>query len=338
MGNLVEVRDLVKVYPDGTRAVDGISFEVAEGEMFGFLGPNGAGKTTAIRVLVTLLPKTSGSARVRGIEVDEDPGAVRRAIGYAAQFIGVDDDLTARENLVLQGRLHGMSAAGARRRADELLEIVALDPVAEKRAGAFSGGMRRRLDLAQALVHDPPLLFLDEPTTGLDPQTRNALWRHLEELNARGTTIFLTTQYMEEADRLCDRLAIIDHGAIVVAGSPGELKRGVGGDVVTVGLSEDADEAMLRHAVEALTAFPGAGEPTTFDASVALPVKNAGEALSAMVRRLDEAGIAVATISMSSPSLDEVFLKHTGERMRVEAPTQRASSSMFSAMHRRGRR
>jgi ABC-2 type transport system ATP-binding protein len=198
--------------------------------------------------------------------------------------------------------------------------------------------MRRRLDLAQALVHRPPLLFLDEPTTGLDPQTRNAMWRHLEELHREGTTVFLTTQYLEEADRLCERLAIIDQGRIVVAGSPTELKREIGGDVITLSLPDDADEALLRRAVQALSAFPGAGEPTTFDHAVSLPVKDAGEALSPLVRRLDEAGIPVAKLSLASPSLDEVFLKHTGERMRVEAPNQKASSSMSGVMGGRRRR
>ncbi|HEX6207805.1 MAG TPA: ATP-binding cassette domain-containing protein [Actinomycetota bacterium] len=335
MTKLIEVESLTKVYPDGTRAVDDVSFHVEEGEMFGFLGPNGAGKTTTIRILVTLLPKTSGSARVGGIEVSEDPDTVRRSIGYAAQFIGVDDDLPAHENLVLQARLHGIGKAEARRRADELLDVFALSPVADRRAATFSGGMRRRLDLAQALAHRPPLVFLDEPTTGLDPQTRNAMWRYLEELNRGGTTVFLTTQYLEEADRLCTRLAIIDHGRIVVEGSPAELKKEVGGDVVTLAL-EDDDPETLRRALEAVTAFPGAGEPRVFDHSISLPVKDAGEALSALVRRLDAAGIPVARLAMSSPTLDEVFLRHTGERMRVEDPNTRAPSSTFRVM--RGRR
>ena len=338
MMDLIEVEGLVKVYPDGTRAVDDVSFQVAEGELFGFLGPNGAGKTTTIRILVTLLPKTSGEARVAGVEVDADPETVRRTIGYAAQFIGVDDDLTGLENLVLQGQLHGMTAADARRRADELLEIFALVPAADKRARAYSGGMRRRLDLAQSLVHQPPLLFLDEPTTGLDPQTRNALWQHLEELNKEGTTIFLTTQYLEEADRLCERLAIIDNGKIVVTGSPKELKEEIGGDVVTLTLPEDAGDEVLRRAVTALSELPGAGEPSTFDHALSITVKNAGAALSDIVRRLDDAGVPVAQLALSSPTLDEVFLRHTGERMRVETLNDRASSSMSQVMGGRRRR
>jgi ABC-2 type transport system ATP-binding protein len=337
VASVIEVRDLTKVYPDGTRAVDGVSFDVGEGELFGFLGPNGAGKTTTIRVLVTLLPRTSGAARVAGVDVAEDPERVRRAIGYAAQFIGVDDDLSALENLVLQGRLHGMGTADARRRAGELLEIFALDAVADRRARTFSGGMRRRLDLAQALVHGPALLFLDEPTTGLDPQTRNALWQHLEELNRGGTTIFLTTQYLEEADRLCERLAIIDQGMIVVSGSPAELKRGVGGDVVTLTLPDEEDRGALERAVRAWSDVAGAEPPTTFDRSVALTVPDGARILGDLVRRLDGSGVPIGKLSLASPSLDEVFLKHTGERMRVEDTNARASSSVFASLHR-GRR
>lgn len=334
MNSLIEVQDLVKVYPDGTRAVDDVSFEVNQGEVFGFLGPNGAGKTTTIRILVTLLPKTSGSARVGGFGVDEDPESIRNMIGYAGQFIGVDVDLTGKENLVLQGRLHGMGRKDAERRAGELLELFALTEAADKRAGAYSGGMRRRLDLAQALVHQPRLVFLDEPTTGLDPQTRTALWRHLEEINRGGTTIFLTTQYMEEADRLCTRLAIIDHGRIVVTGSPTKLKSEVGGDVVTLELAEEGNGALVERAKRAVAGFPGAGDPTVLDHGLAVPVAEAGRSLSDLVRRLDEQGVPIAKLSFTTPTLDEVFLKYTGERMRVEE-TGRAQSSMAPMARRR---
>jgi ABC-2 type transport system ATP-binding protein len=337
VSELIEVTGLTKVYPDGTKAVDAVTFHVKSGEVFGFLGPNGAGKTTTIRILVTLLPKTAGTASVGGFDVDREPEPIRKMIGYAGQFIGVDVDLTGRENLILQARLHGIGPRDARRRADELLELFALTDARDKRAGAYSGGMRRRLDLAQGLVHAPPLVFLDEPTTGLDPQTRTALWTHLGELRAGGTTIFLTTQYMEEADRLCSRLAIIDHGKIVVEGSPVGLKANVGGDVVTVSLPEDADGALVERAKRALTGFPGAGEPTTFDHSVAVPVKDAGRSLSDLVRRLDEHGVPIAQLSFATPTLDEVFLKYTGERMRVEE-TGRAQSSMMTSMRGRGRR
>jgi daunorubicin resistance ABC transporter ATP-binding subunit len=334
---LIEVENLVKVYPDGTRAVDDVSFEVRAGEIFGFLGPNGAGKTTTIRILVTLLPRTSGSARVAGLEVDREPEAIRRMIGYAGQFIGIDVDLTGRENLVLQGRLHAMSTSIATRRADELLELFGLTDARDRRAAAYSGGMRRRLDLAQALVHRPLLLFLDEPTTGLDPQTRNALWRHLEELRSGGSTIFLTTQYMEEADRLCSRLAIIDHGRIVVSGSPSELKATVGGDVVTLALPDEADGALVDRARNALAGLPGASAPTAFDHSVAVSVTDAGQSLSELVRRLDQQGVPIAKLTFTTPTLDEVFLKYTGERMRVEEATT-AHSSMFATMRGARRR
>jgi len=338
MTSLIEVEGLTKIFPDGTRAVDDVTFEVESGEVFGFLGPNGAGKTTTIRILVTLLPKTTGSASVGGFDVDEHPEEIRSMIGYAGQFIGIDIDLTGRENLILQGRLHAMSARDAGRRADDLLEVFALEEAAHRRAGAYSGGMRRRLDLAQALVHEPPLVFLDEPTTGLDPQTRNALWRHLQELARAGTTIFLTTQYLEEADRLCGRLSIIDHGKIVVTGSPDALKQEVGGEVVTVTLPEDAPEDVLRRAVSALSAFPGAGAPTTFDHSVALPLPEAGRNLSEVIRRLDESSVAIEQLSFTRPTLDEVFLKYTGERMRSEETSGRGQSSASPSMMRgRGR-
>ena len=336
MAELIAVENLVKVYPDGTRAVDDVSFSVAEGEIFGFLGPNGAGKTTTIRILVTLLPKTSGRAVVGGVEVSDDPEAVRRMIGYAAQFIAIDDDLTALENLVLQGRLHGTEAGNAARRAEELLEVFSLTDVADKRAAAFSGGMRRRLDLAQALVHRPPLVFLDEPTAGLDPQNRNALWRHLKELNLQGTTIFLTTQYLEEADQLCERIGIIDHGQIAVMGSPSKLKSEVGSEVVTVELADAAGDDVRSVLMNLLAEFPGAGEPTVFNGSVAVPVEDAGRRLSALVRRFDEAGLDIHKLSLTTPSLDEVFLRYTGERLRTEDTGRTHSPMLMGRRMRRG--
>jgi ABC-2 type transport system ATP-binding protein len=318
MAPLVEVQDLVKIYGGDIRAVDGITFHVDDGEVFGFLGPNGAGKTTTIRILVTRLAPTSGKAQVDGIDVTKQPNEVRRRIGYAAQFIGIDDDLTARENLVMQGRLHGMPSARATAEADHLLEVIDLSDAADRRAGTFSGGMRRRLDLAQALVHRPRLLFLDEPTTGLDPQNRRALWNYLRDLNEQGVTIFLTTQYLEEADELAGRLAIIDHGKIVVEGSPDALKAGVGGDTITVTLHSDATSDELATAASLLRAVPGAGEVQSFDHSVALYVADGGSRLPEVVRALDSGKIPVAKLQLAEPSLDEVFLRHTGERLRVE--------------------
>src|ERR687896_2230945 len=233
---VIEVRDLVKVYGKETRAVDGISFDVGQTELFGFLGPNGAGKTTTIRILATLLRQTAGSARVAGFDVAAQPREVRKRLGLAMQAPALDAFSTGRETLELAGRLHRMPVAEVRRRTDELLELMGLAAVAKKLAGTYSGGMKRRLDLASALVHRPQVLILDEPTEGLDPQSRTALWKELERINQAGTTMLLTTHYMEEADRLCSRLAIIDEGRIQVEGEPAALKRSVGGDTVVLQL------------------------------------------------------------------------------------------------------
>jgi ABC-2 type transport system ATP-binding protein len=233
---VIEVRDLVKTFSADTRAVDHVTFSVGHGELFGFLGPNGAGKTTTIRILATLLRPTSGSARVAGFDVLDEPQEVRRRLGLAMQTPSLDQFSTGRETLELAGRLHRVPAAEIRRRADELLELMGLAAAAKKLTGTYSGGMKRRLDLASALMHRPPLLILDEPTEGLDPQSRTALWEELARINAEGTTMLLTTHYMEEADRLCSRLAIIDDGQIVVQGDPGALKAGIGADTVVLQL------------------------------------------------------------------------------------------------------
>ncbi len=332
---LVSVSDLVKVYAGGVRALDGVSFEVEAGETFGFLGPNGAGKTTAIRILVTLLKATSGTATIEGFDVAADPHEIRKRVGYAAQFIGLDNDLTGRENLLLQARLHGVGRREAERRADELLEVIQLTAAAGRRAGTYSGGMRRRLDLGQALMHQPRLLFLDEPTTGLDPQNRRAMWDYLAELNADGVTAFLTTQYLEEADELCDRLAIVDQGAIVVEGTPAGLKAGLGGDVVSVTLPGDGPPELLARAQEVLAAVPGAGETKSYDHSVAVYLPDAGGRLAAIVRELDAAAVPVEKLELAHPSLDEVFLRYTGERLRVEEV--RRPSRVLRGPGRRGR-
>lgn len=325
---IIEVSNLVKVYPGGIRAVDDITFTVDRGEVFGFLGPNGAGKTTTIRILVTLLAPTSGTAVVDGIDVTVAPEEVRKRVGYAAQFIGVDDDLTARENLVLQGRLHGLSKIEARRRGDDLLEVLQLTAAADRRAGTFSGGMKRRLDLGQALSHDPELLFLDEPTIGLDPPTRRALWAYLRELNARGVTIFLTTQYLEEADALAGRLAIIDEGVIVIEGTPQALKDDLGGDAITVTLAP-GDGSQVERVAELIGQFSDAGAARTYDGAVRVFTRDAASRLADVVRTLDSAGIHVARLEVSEPTLDDVFLRHTGGKMRVEEVKPR-SRMMFT--------
>ena len=274
------------------------------------------GKTTTIRILVTLSEATSGTAIVDGFDVTANPNAVRERIGYAAQFIGVDGDLTGMENLVLQGRLHGMSSDQADQQAGHLLEVIDLTEAADRKAGTYSGGMRRRLDLAQALMHEPRLLFLDEPTTGLDPQNRHALWSYLRELNRNGVTIFLTTQYLEEADALTNRIAIIDQGKIVVEGTPDELKAGIGGDTITVTVDD------VEGAVATLKGLNDIRELQTRDNDVTMYVADGGSRVAEVVRALDAAGIAPHKLELSEPTLDQVFLKHTGEHLRVEEVAQ----------------
>jgi daunorubicin resistance ABC transporter ATP-binding subunit len=322
---LIEVRDLVKVYGKGdkaTRAVDGISFDVAPGELFGFLGPNGAGKTTTIRVLATLLKQTSGTARVAGIDVAEQPHEVRKRLGLAFQSVTLDAFSTARETLELAGRMHRLPAAEIRRRSDELLELMGLSKVANKLTGQFSGGMKRRLDLASALVHQPQLLILDEPTEGLDPQSRTALWEELERINQAGTTMLLTTHYMEEADRLCGRLAIIDNGKIAIEGSPAELKRNLGGDTIVLELEREPDDGIVDHVRQRLEGLVAAESIAAHPKGVSLSVPNAGASIPEFLRRLEGDGIQIHGLHMSQPSLDDVFIKHTGRRIREEAADQ----------------
>jgi ABC-2 type transport system ATP-binding protein len=318
---IIEVEDLVKVYGKGdstTRAVDGITFDVARGTLFGLLGPNGAGKTTTIRVLATLLDATSGRVRVDGLDVHAEPHEIRKRLGLALQTAALDAFSTGRETLVLAGRMHRLPSAEIKRRSDELLELMTLTKVANKLTGTYSGGMKRRLDLASALMHQPPLLILDEPTEGLDPQSRTALWEELERINKAGTSMLLTTHYMEEADRLCDRLAIIDNGKIVVEGSPTELKRSIGADTVVLQLDEPEDgvvervTAHLDGVVEGLVVHPQAG-------GVSLAVPDAGAAIPVVMRQLDTAGIRILGLRMSHPSLDDVFLRYTGRSIREEA-------------------
>ena len=323
-GNMVEVKDLVKVYPGGTRAVAGIDFTVKTGDFFGFLGPNGAGKTTTMKILATILRKTSGVATVAGYDVDSDPKAVRRSIGFAMQEVGLDDLATGRDFLQLQGVLYGLSRRESRNRAAELLDLVGLTSVAGRRVGTYSGGMRRRIDLAGALMHAPRLLFLDEPTVGLDPQSRLAMWEHLENLNADGVTILLTTQMMEEADKLCRRIAIIDQGRFVAEGSPQSLKGEVEGDVVQVVLdrSGDAPDEALNAKAEQLVSQPTYVDAVNrVDGAIAVTVKDGSAAVPDLVRLLHDNQVPVANLSVASPTLDDVFLKYTGRTIRSEEAT-----------------
>ena len=327
MTDIITVKNLVEVYSDGTKAVDDISFNVADGEFFGFLGPNGAGKSTTIKVLTTLLRKSSGDVSIAGYDVEKQPADIRKIIGVQSQDTTVDGDLTGRENITLQGHFHQMKTDEIKKRVNELLKLVGLEEAAEKRARNYSGGMKKRLDLATALVHKPKILFLDEPTTGLDPQSRTAIWSYLERINKEeGITIFLTTQYLEEADKLCKRLAIIDVGKIVASGSPAELKREIGADSIRISLENcKKDNAKAKDLIKTLT---GVNEIIDSDECLTVFAKNAGLLIADIVRALDSSDIRIASVTFSSPSLDDVFIKHTGKRIRTEELVK-APSAMF---------
>ena len=316
MQDIITVDNLVVVYSDGTRAVDGVSFSVKEGEFFGFLGPNGAGKSTTIKTLTTLLHKTSGRVSVAGYDLDRSPKEIRRSIGVVTQETSIDVDLSGRANLRLQGRLQQLHGQVLEQRTDELLKLVGLETVAKKPAGRYSGGMRKRLDLAFALIHKPKLLFLDEPTTGLDAQSRFAIWEYLESLNKNeGVTIFLTTQYLEEADRLCRELSIIDHGKLVASGAPSELKAAVGGDKIALTLKDASLKAKTR---EILKTIPGVNDVMDSDDGVVAYAKSAGQIIAEVVTTLDRNSIHPSFLSISSPTLDDVFLRETGRQIRSD--------------------
>ncbi|XHH10268.1 MAG: ATP-binding cassette domain-containing protein [Candidatus Bathyarchaeia archaeon] len=319
MSDIITVKNLKMTYADGTKAVDDISFNVKEGEFFGFLGPNGAGKSTTIKILTTLLRKTSGTVTIAGHGIEVGASEIRKVIGVQSQETSVDGDLTGRENLMLQGHFQQMSGSKLKTRVDELLKLVELKTAADRRARNYSGGMKKRLDLATALVHRPKLLFLDEPTTGLDPQSRLAIWSYLQRLNKHeGTTIFLTTQYLEEADRLCERLAIIDFGKIVTIGSPVELKREIGADSVKLSIENcerDKFKAKeLLNSLEGVTSVIDAGTEDCLN----VYAKNAGPLIADIVRAFDSSGIKLLSVTFSSPTLDDVFLRHTGRTIRTE--------------------
>jgi ABC-2 type transport system ATP-binding protein len=322
MEDIIVVENLHKTYGKDIVAVDGISFKVRKGEVFGFLGPNGAGKSTTIKILTTLLEKTSGKATIDGLDVDGDQAKVRRIIGYSSQDVGVDDDLTARENLLLQCSFHHIPKSEARKKVDELLKTVRLSEAADRRLKTFSGGMRKRLDLASSLVSDPKILFLDEPTTGLDPQSRQDVWDYVTELNRKGMTIFLTTQYMEEADRLSNRLCIVDQGKIVAEGTPTELKEQVGADKIMLrfkpgDLSACEKAKDLMSKLQGIEAVGQCGMGLAAENGLTIATRNGASMLAQIVRVLDGAGIPMEQISLSVPTLDEVFLKLTGKTLNV---------------------
>jgi len=308
--NGIEVESLVRVFKGGVRAVDGIDLRVAPGEIYGFLGPNGAGKSTTVLVLTTLLPPTSGSARVAGLDVVSQGPEVRRAIGASLQESALDPFLTGREHMRLQSALHGLPKSEREARGSELLARVGLTEAADRKVNGYSGGMKRRLDLALALLHRPRLLFLDEPTTGLDPQSRAALWDEVRRLAQEGVTVFLTTQYLEEADVLADRVGIIDHGKIVAEGTPSALKEQIGRQTVEAVPQDQADRERLAGVLHRF------GEQTAASAGgVAAQLPEGVGDLAEIVRVLDSEGIKVADLRVHSPTLDDVFLAKTGRSL-----------------------
>jgi ABC-2 type transport system ATP-binding protein len=315
----IEAEGIELTYADGTRAVQGVDLRVPRGEFFGFLGPNGAGKTTTIKTLATLLSPTAGTVHVNGFDAVAEPRKVRQSIGYMAQETSVDPELTAEENLRFACEAYGVPRADRAERIAELLDLVDLADVADKRAEEFSGGMKKRLDAATALVHSPPLVFLDEPTTGLDPKARNRLWAYFREMNDAGTTIFLTTQYLEEADQLCDRLSVIVGGRIVATGSPADLKREVGGEILDIDL-EDGEEAR-EQAVEVAESSGLFEAEATVEATadgITVTSRRARERGTDLLVALRDAGLDVVGFNVRAPTLDDVFLAITGEHLDGE--------------------
>jgi len=315
-GSIV-AKDLVRRFGD-IEAVAGIDLEIGPGDIFGFLGPNGAGKSTTVRILTTLLRPTSGSARVAGYDVVTQADEVRSSIGVALQDAAIDPLMTGRELLRLQATLHSIPRQESDEKSEKLLDTVGLTAAADRRVATYSGGMRRRLDLALGLLHEPRVLFLDEPTTGLDPNSRVAIWDEVRKLNReRGTTVFLTTQYMEEADRLAARIAIIDEGKIVAEGTPNELKSRVGDPTVSVTLAETEQRELAEKALATFGApAPGA------DGAIAVRLAGGAQRVAGVVRALDEANVKVETIELHMPSLDDVFQMATGRRLEGAHPTR----------------
>jgi ABC-2 type transport system ATP-binding protein len=312
---MIETRGLRKSFrtrKGAVEAVRGVDLAVEDGEIFGFLGPNGAGKTTMLRMLATLLPPDGGDATVAGVDLRRSPGEVRRRIGYVAQGGSTWEEVTAREELILQARLYGLGKAEAKRRAAQALDAFQLAEFGDRKCKTYSGGQRRRVDIALGVIHRPKVVFLDEPTTGLDPQSRAHMWDEVRRLRADGMTVFITTHYLEEADALCDRIAIIDYGEIVAEGTPDELKREIAGDVVTVGLN-----GSTPRAAELLDGQSYVRKlETPEDGGLRLYVDLGATAIPHILRTLDGAGIDLGSIELHRPSLDDVFLAKTGRSLR----------------------
>ena len=311
----IEAVDLIKTYPHGVRALDGVSLAIAEGTIFGLLGPNGAGKSTTVRILTTLSRADSGSAHVLGVDVARQPDRVRRLIGVVGQHGAVDPGASGRENLFLQGHLYGMGGVALRHRVDELLARFGLADAADRIVKTWSGGMQRKLDVASGLVHRPQVLFLDEPTTGLDPEARGEVWAEVQRLAAEGLTILLTTHYLEEADRLAGQVAIIDRGRIVARGTPDELKSELRGDAIVVELRAPCRDGAATAVLERLA---GLHEPALEGRTLHARADDGASAVPTVLAALDAAGLAVASVTVARPSLDDVYLRHTGRAYRPE--------------------
>jgi ABC-2 type transport system ATP-binding protein len=314
MTEAIEAEELDKTFGGTVRALDGVSFSVEEGTVFGLLGPNGAGKTTAVRILTTIVSPDGGRARVLGHDVVSEAGRVRSLIGLAGQYAAVDENLTGRENIFMVGRLNHLPRDVCARRATELLERFGLSDAGDRTLKTYSGGMRRRLDLAAALVARPHVLFLDEPTTGLDLRSRNDLWEMIEGLVDGGTTVLLTTQYLEEADRLAQRIAVVDHGRVIAEGTPAQLKADLGATVLDVGLPDAATAASAAQ----ILATVGTKPPSVEGSSIELPVDDGPRAAMEALRMLDAHDMAPTTFVLREPSLDDVFLSLTGKRTEVD--------------------
>jgi ABC-2 type transport system ATP-binding protein len=316
---MIETRGLSKSFTSRqgrekkvVEAVRGVDLDVSEGEIFGFLGPNGAGKTTTLRMLATLIEPDGGSATIAGADLRSESGEVRRRIGYVAQGGSTWDESTAREELVLQARFYGIGKSDAQARADRVLGAFQLGEYADRKCKTYSGGQRRRVDIALGIIHEPKVVFLDEPTSGLDPQSRAHMWEEIRRLRADGMTVFITTHYLDEADALCDRLSIMDYGEIVASGTPADLKREISGDVVRVGLSAE----VVSRAAEVLDAAAYINKLETHDDSIRLYVEDGATAIPLILRALDAGAVPLGSIELNRPSLDDVFLTKTGRSLR----------------------
>jgi ABC-2 type transport system ATP-binding protein len=326
--NAIEAVDLTKAYGEDVQALDGLTFSVPAGTVFGLLGPNGAGKSTTVKVLTTLAHPDGGSARVAGFDVLDEPARVREAIGVVSQAGGLDQEATGRENLRLQGQVFGMGGKELETRIGELLGQFGLADAGDRLVREYSGGMKRRLDVAQALVHKPRVLFLDEPTTGLDPEVRAEMWEEIGRLAGEGLTVLLTTHYLEEADRLATQLAIVDKGRVVAEGSPDELKRGLRGDAIHVELDADADEAAVREALERVD---GVGEVLIDERVVHARAEDGARTVPAVLAALEGAALEVGSVTVARPSLDDVYLRFAGRTFGAAEANERERPA-----HRRG--